>query len=227
MAEYAISIKDTGIGMSPEYLPHVFESFTRERTSTVDKIQGTGLGMAISDRIIKAMGGTITVRSELKKGTEFIVTLLLQYAETESDNADKPSERTAEQLMFDGVRVLLVEDNDINAQIAAFILKEHGFLVDRCENGEKAVNTLKEKGADYYRLVLMDIQMPVMDGYEAARAIRALTNADYSALPIIAMTANTFDDDKKQAYDAGMNAHLAKPLDIDAVLKTLDKILNQ
>ena len=226
VSEYSISIRDTGIGMSKEYLPHVFESFTRERTSTVDKIQGTGLGMAISSRIVELMGGEITVSSEPGKGTEFVVSLPLTYCE--NGRADSVKEEVHEQseVSFDGVKLLLVEDNDINAQIAGFVLKEHGFEVDRCENGRFAVDRLAEKGPEFYRIVLMDIQMPIMNGYEASRAIRAL-GAEYSGLPIIAMTANTFEDDRKNAFDSGMNDFVTKPFEVEDLLRTLSKYISQ
>ncbi|MBQ9328987.1 MAG: response regulator [Solobacterium sp.] len=223
-SSYSFRIKDTGIGMSKSYLPHVFESFTRERSSTVDKIQGTGLGMAISSRIVDLMGGTITVDSELDKGTEFTVTLPIEYTDHEDNRNTSHQDDAIRELSFEGKKLLLVEDNDINAEIAKFILDEHGFAIDRAENGQAAVNRLKEVGPAWYDLVLMDIQMPVMNGYEATRAIRAMDG--FQSLPIIAMTANTFEDDKKEARAAGMNAHVAKPFEVETLLKTLGEYLS-
>ena len=214
---YRFIIRDTGIGISEEYLPHIFESFTREEKTTVSRIQGTGLGLAITARVVELMGGTISVRSTLGEGSEFTVELELDSLENEEiteETGDAPADLT-------GHRVLLVEDNDINAEIAAMILSQYGIAADRAENGQIGVEQVRRHEPGYYDAVLMDIQMPVMNGYEATKAIRTLPGASVQSLPIIAMSANAYDEDVRNCLEAGMNAHIAKPFNPDNLLKLL------
>ena len=214
---YRFIIRDTGIGISEEYLPHIFESFTREEKTTVSRIQGTGLGLAITARVVELMGGTISVRSTLGEGSEFTVELELDSLENEEiteETGDAPADLT-------GHRVLLVEDNDINAEIAAMILSQYGIAADRAENGQIGVEQVRRHEPGYYDAVLMDIQMPVMNGYEATKAIRTLPGASVQSLPLIAMSANAYDEDVRNCLEAGMNAHIAKPFNPDNLLKLL------
>lgn len=226
---YILRVKDNGIGMSEEFAERVFDAFERERTSTVSGIQGTGLGMAITKNIIDMMGGDISVDTSPGKGTEFIIHLSFTYGVednlTDEDRGENEA-RQSEALDFSKMRVLLVEDMPINREIAVFILKGKGFTVETAENGEEALSKVKESEAGYYDMVLMDIQMPVMDGYEASRAIRALEDKKLAEIPIIAMTANAFSEDVQKAHDAGMDGHIAKPIDVEAMLKTITAVMN-
>ena len=222
-ASYDFVVKDTGIGMNPDFVSHVFEPFSREQSSTVSGIQGTGLGMAITKNLVDMMGGTISVESEQGSGTTFTVSLTLRVAESAAGG--ESAEETPLQ-DFSGRRLLLVEDNALNQEIAVEILSETGFIVDVADNGKAAVERMEAAAQDAYDLILMDIQMPVMDGYEATRRIRALSDPIKSTIPILAMTANAFDEDKKLAYDAGMNGHIAKPINVPLMLRTLAEILN-
>ena len=215
---YRFIVRDTGIGISEEYLPHIFESFTREEKTTVNRIQGTGLGLAITAKVVELMGGTISVKSTLGEGSEFTVELELEALEIENEEKDTHNE-IADLV---GYRVLLVEDNDINAEIAEMILSQYGIEVDLAGNGQIGLERVQQHESGYYAAVLMDIQMPVMNGYEATKAIRALEQDYYKTLPIIAMSANAYDDDVKACLAAGMNAHIAKPYNPDELLKTLD-----
>ena len=219
--KYEFRIKDTGIGMSQEFAERLFVPFERERTSTVSKIQGTGLGLAITKRIVDMMGGTIAVQTEKGKGTEFTITVAFPLAEPE----EEVGSGEAEEVSFEGLRALLVEDNEINIEIAQMILEEAGFLIETAENGEVAVEMTARSEPGYYDVILMDIQMPVMDGYEAAKAIRALPDARLAGIPIIAMTANAFQEDIRKAVEVGMNGHIAKPLDIPSMNATLRNVL--
>ena len=225
LTTFAFHIKDTGIGMSTDFASTIFDPFTREKTSTVSGIQGTGLGMAITKSIVDMMGGTITVSSEVGRGTEFVVTIPCRLSRTMEKNAPEaaPAE---EKLDFAGRRILLAEDNEMNRMIAEAILTEQGFALDLAPNGEQAVAMVSEAPAGTYDVILMDIQMPVMDGYEAARQIRALADPQKAKIPIVAVTANAFEEDRKLALSAGMNGHLAKPYDIPAMLETLGRLLN-
>ena len=219
MNRYRFIVRDTGIGISEEYLPHLFESFTREEKTTVNRVQGTGLGLAITAKVVELMGGTITVKSTLGEGSEFTVEL-----ELESLDEDDAAETVADiDVDLAEHRVLLVEDNAINAEIAAMILEEHGMLVDQANNGKVGLDRVQEMGVGYYDVVLMDIQMPVMDGYEATRAIRELDGDYYKSLAIIAMSANAYDEDVQACLAAGMNAHIAKPFNPDDLLKLMHK----
>ena len=214
---YRFIVRDTGIGISEEYLPHVFESFTREEKTTVNRVQGTGLGLAITARVVELMGGRISVKSKADEGSEFTVELELESLEKEAGTGESGSEG----IDISGCRVLLVEDNDINAEIADMILSQHGIEVERAENGRTGLEKVQDRPKGYYDAVLMDIQMPVMNGFEATRAIRALEGEYYKALPIIAMSANAYDEDVKDCIEAGMNAHIAKPFNPEDLLMHL------
>ena len=220
-ADFEFHIKDNGIGMSEEFQKHIFEQFARERTSTVSKIQGTGLGMAITKSLVDMMGGRITVKSEQGKGSEFTISLRFPIGEAKTEQTPPAAKAPA----FTGKNLLVVEDNELNLEIASTLLKEAGFEVDTAENGKIAVEKVEAASADRYDLILMDIQMPEMDGYEATRRIRALPDAKKAALPIVAMTANAFEDDRKNALRAGMNGHIAKPLDIQKLFQVLSELL--
>ena len=220
-ADFEFHIKDNGIGMSEEFQKHIFEQFARERTSTVSKIQGTGLGMAITKSLVDMMGGRITVKSEQGKGSEFTISLRFPIGEAKTEQTLPAAKASA----FTGKKLLVVEDNELNLEIASTLLKEAGFEVDTAENGKIAVEKVEAASADRYDLILTDIQMPEMDGYEATRRIRALPDAKKAALPIVAMTANAFEDDRKNALHAGMNGHIAKPLDIQKLFQVLSELL--
>ena len=220
-ADFEFHIKDNGIGMSEEFQKHIFEQFARERTSTVSKIQGTGLGMAITKSLVDMMGGRITVKSEQGKGSEFTISLRFPIGEAKTEQTPPAAKASASA----GKKLLVVEDNELNLEIASTLLKEAGFAVDTAENGKIAVEKVEAASADRYDLILMDIQMPEMDGYEATRRIRALPDTKKAALPIVAMTANAFEDDRKNALRAGMNGHIAKPLDIQKLFQVFSELL--
>lgn len=222
-ARIQTTVKDTGIGMSEEFLEHIFEDFTRAQTSTESGQFGTGLGMAIVKKIVDLMGGTIDVQSRQGIGTTFTVTLEHKIAEIAAENREVV--KSTEDYSFRGKRILLVEDNDLNAEIAQTILAGTGMTVDRACDGIQCVDVLKGSEPGYYDMVLMDIQMPNMDGYEATRIIRQFEDKRLSEIPIIAMTANAFAEDRKQAFDAGMNGHIAKPINAEDLKTTLAGIL--
>lgn len=219
---HEIVVEDNGIGISKEFLPHVFDTFSREKTETENKVAGTGLGLGIVKRLVELMGGTISIESEHGKGTR--VTVLLPHR-----LADKPSETAAHAEInissFAGKRVLLAEDNELNAEIAAELLKEAGFVVERAEDGIVCIEMLTKHEAGYYNVILMDVQMPNMDGLNATREIRRLPDKNLASVPIIAMTANAFDEDRKNCLDAGMNGFIAKPIEIPRLMKTLSEVL--
>ena len=225
---YELRVRDNGIGMSREFADRMFNAFEREHTSTVSKVEGTGLGLAITKRIVDLMGGTIEVITSPGSGTEMIIRLKLQLAK-ESDVAMDPApeegQGEAAATDFTGVRLLLVEDNDINREIAGMILTQAGCEVETAENGQVAVDMVSAAGPGYYDAILMDIQMPVMDGYEATRAIRAMDDGAKARIPILAMTANAFKEDELAAEAAGMQAHIAKPLDVGKMMSTLAGVL--
>lgn len=225
-ASFEFRVKDTGIGMSPEFVKHVFEPFERERTSTVSKTRGTGLGMPIAKRIIDIMGGTIEVDTAQDKGTEYTVRVNLKLQERENV-LEEPAQKDVEEegQGFQGKRILLVEDNELNREIAMEILKEYGLEVEEAEDGTAAVQMMENSQPGYYDLILMDIQMPLMNGYEAAKAIRKMENKGLADIPIIALTANVSDEDKQEAIASGMNGHAAKPIDVCKLLTTLEKFL--
>ncbi len=217
---YEFRVRDNGIGMSEEFVSRVFEPFERERTSTVSGIQGTGLGMSITKNIVDMMQGTITVDSEKNIGTEFVVRLPMR-----KTSAGKRPGRRVLQKDVEGRRILLVEDNKLNREIASELLTEAGLYIEEAEDGSIAVDMLLAKEAGYYDLVLMDVQMPVMDGYEATKVIRALPDQELAQIPIVAMTANAFSEDRYMAIEAGMNAHVAKPIHVRELFETLQGIL--
>lgn len=217
------TISDTGIGMSEEYLPHLFEEFTREQTVTESKISGTGLGMPIVKKLVNLMGGTITVNSKQGEGTTFVITIYHKKATKEEFEKVPSSDNILGR--FAGKRILLAEDNDLNAEIVCEILKECGFEIERAEDGVACVRMISEAPAEYYDLILMDIQMPNMNGYQATEAIRGLEDAKKAGIPIIALTANAYEEDRRNALRAGMNGHLGKPIVIDKMMETLAKIL--
>ncbi len=216
-------VRDNGIGMSEKFKDKLFEPFSREKNSTMSGIQGTGLGMSITKNIIDMMGGEISVKSEENKGTEFTVTLAFR---SSSEETECPEESDSAEFTLEGKRVLLAEDNELNREIATELLSDAGLVVECAENGAVAVEMLTEAGEGYYDAVLMDIQMPVMDGHEAARRIRKLEGG-LSSIPIIAMTANAFDDDKRAAFEAGMDAHVGKPFDLKVLLDTLEEVMRK
>jgi signal transduction histidine kinase/ActR/RegA family two-component response regulator len=222
-AVYQTTISDTGIGMDAEFVPRIFEEFSRENNSTENKIEGTGLGMAIVKRLVELMDGTIEVTSEKGRGSSFVVTIPHRIAD-KSDLIDHSAVKPDEQL-FVGKRILLAEDNDLNAEIAYEILTEAGFDVERAENGQMCIDMLLEADAGYYDVILMDIQMPVMNGFEATKHIRGLSDPIKAQTPIIAMTANAFEEDRREAYHCGMNDHLAKPVNVHELMKTLTGVL--
>ena len=219
MIRYRFIIRDTGLGISEEYLPHIFDSFTREQRTTINRVQGTGLGLAITAKVVELMGGTINVKSKLGEGSEFTV-------ELELESLDEPEETVSadQDSGFDdlsGKRILVVEDNDINAEIVCMVLQQYGILTDRADNGQTGTDILRNSEAGTYDAVLMDIQMPVMNGFEATEAIRSFD----SRVPVIAMSANAYEKDVQACLDAGMNAHIAKPFQPEQLLKMLRKYL--
>ena len=221
-------IADNGMGMSKEYLPTLFDAFSRERNTTVGKISGTGLGMAIVKKLVDMQGGTIEVESELGKGSRFIVTFehpIADEAYYKQEEQEAKSAQGAE--LIKGKRILLAEDNDLNAEIALFILRNMGLEVERVEDGAQCVSTLEQQPAGTYDLIFMDVQMPKMDGYEATQAIRALDDKEKAAIPIVAMTANAFAEDRERALAAGMNGHIAKPIDVKKLEQALVKLLGE
>ncbi len=225
-ATYEIRVKDTGIGMTQEFLAHIFEPFEREHTSTVSQTQGIGLGLSITKNLIDLMGGTIQVFSEPDKGTEFVLQFTFKLQEQKQAQPEQqPSIEAASENEFSGKRLLLVEDNELNMEIAQELLREVGFSVETAQNGQIAVEMVRNSTAGYYDAILMDIQMPVMNGYQASREIRSLENKDLAEIPIIALTANAFDQDKKEALSSGMNAHIAKPIDVRVLYEILRDIL--
>ena len=222
-AQFCMTVSDTGIGISPEFLPNIFGAFERERTSTVAGIQGTGLGLSIVKELVEMMNGTVTVESTVGKGSTFILHLAFPIAEPQalipSNAAKKATPGSA------GKRLLLVEDNELNREIALEILTEAGYQVETANDGNVAVDMVSQSKPGYYNLILMDIQMPTMDGYRATRLIRALPDPALANIPIAAMTANAFDEDKQRAREAGMNAHVAKPLNIQQLMETITALL--
>ena len=213
---------DTGIGMSEEFLPSLFEPFTRERNTTVGKVAGTGLGMPIIKKYIDMMGGTIEAESKLGEGSKF--TVILEYRIADKSYYEQDTEKSSDMDETDrisGKHILLAEDNDLNAEIAEFILEDMGLIVDRVEDGVQCVARIEQKPAGTYDLILMDIQMPNMDGYKATEVIRGLSDKSKANIPIIAMTANAFEEDRKKALAKGMNGHIAKPVDIEKMRETL------
>ena len=221
---YKIVVEDTGIGMSEDYLPHIFEEFSREHTSTESKVVGTGLGLPIVKALIDLMGGTIEIESEVGKGTKTTVMIPFEIATQEQILEEQQKEKEFVPEDIKGKRILVAEDNELNAEITLTVLKEKGLLVERAANGKECVEMLKEKPADYYDMILMDIQMPEMDGYQATEMIRNLGDSR-AAVPIVAMTANAFEEDRQKALDAGMNAHVSKPVDMNVLFRVMAKFI--
>lgn len=221
-------IKDIGIGMSKEYLPTLFEPFSREQNTTIGRIGGTGLGMPIVKKMVDLMGGSIEVASELGKGTVFTFTLMHKIADRKFYSQKTEAAETSEMgKNLSGKHVLLAEDNDLNAEIAVTVLEETGIVIERVEDGIQCVNRVVQMSPGTYDLILMDIQMPNMDGYKATRCIRRLDDKKKAEIPIIAMTANAFAEDRKKAFDAGMNGHIAKPIDIEKLGAVILSVLNK
>ena len=223
-ATYELSVSDNGIGMSPEFAEHIFDAFERERSRTVSSIQGTGLGMAITKNLVELMGGRILVETAQDQGTTFTISLTFPISSKEEVHAPVDSSAD-EKIDFSNFRILLTEDNPINSEIATMILTQEGFMVETAENGRIAVDMIEKADAGYYNAVLMDVQMPVMNGFDATRAIRAM-GGERSRVPIIALTANTFEDDRREAQEAGMNAHISKPFNPDELIATLTECIN-
>ncbi|WP_243005681.1 ATP-binding protein [Blautia sp. OF03-15BH] len=220
-------VSDTGIGMSEDYQTKIFEAFTREQNTTKSKIAGTGLGMSIVKRYVELLGGTIEVESESGKGSTFTVTLKHRIAD-ESYYVKKHAEESGTgREILEGRKILLAEDNDLNAEIAEAILERAGMKTERVEDGIQCVDRIERMPAGTYHMILMDIQMPKMDGYKATRVIRNLPDQDKACIPIIAMTANAFEEDKREAIASGMNAHIAKPIQVEQLLSTLAEIIRQ
>ena len=221
------SCEDTGIGISEEYLPHIYEEFSREHTSTENKVPGTGLGLPIIKSMIELMGGSIQVESRQGIGTKFTVDLSFDMASKEEVYGSRNVIKTSAIHTIKGKRILIAEDNELNAEIAKTVLEDVGALVTRVEDGQQAVELFKEKPAGTFDAILMDLMMPVMDGYTATREIRSLERSDSKTIPIIAMTANAFQEDAEKCIAVGMNAHLAKPLDIEKVMITICRLVKE
>jgi len=224
-ASYDLFVKDNGIGMNSAFVEHLFTPFERERTSTVSRIKGTGLGLSITKSIVSLMRGSIDVHTEEGNGTEFLVHLTFRLCGNQ--NEDIKEDTNAAIYDFTGTKILLVEDIAINREIAGAILMRLGMAVETAENGLQAVEKLKQSAAGEYQAVLMDIQMPVMDGYEAARAIRALDDPVVKRIPILALTANAFAEDRQKAFEAGMNGHVSKPINPDDLADSLACVLGE
>ena len=222
MASFRFLVEDTGIGMSEAFQKTVFDSFERERSHDTLHIEGTGLGLAITKSIVDLLGGSIELKSELGIGSEFVVELTFRVAEEEQEVTETV---IVERKDFSGKRILLAEDNELNREIAVMLLTSVGFEVECAEDGAQAVDMLKNADAGHYDAILMDIQMPYMNGYKATSIIRNSMREGFKEIPIVAMTANAFEEDKKRALESGMNGHIAKPIDIDVLLETLGNLL--
>ena len=219
-----ITVADNGIGMSQEFQKHIFEPFERERTSTVSKVEGSGIGMGIVKKLVGLMGGTVEVESKIGVGSTFTVTIPCRIASQEEAQAKRET-NPSDKKSLSGTRILLTEDNDLNAEIATELLQEEGCTVDRAKDGVECVDLLEKAANGTYRVILMDVQMPVMNGYDAARKIRRMDDPQKAGIPIIAMTANAFSEDKQAALDAGMNDHIAKPINMNVLVPTIRKYL--
>ena len=219
-----ITVADNGIGMSQEFQKHIFEPFERERTSTVSKVEGSGIGMGIVKKLVGLMGGTVEVESKIGVGSTFTVTIPCRIASQEETQAKRDT-TSSDQKSLSGTKILLAEDNDLNAEIAVELLQEEGCTVDRAKDGVECVDMLEKAANGTYQLILMDIQMPVMNGYDAAKKIRRMDDLPKADIPIIAMTANAFSEDKQAALDAGMNDHVSKPINMNVLVPTIQKYL--
>ena len=225
MAQYCFICEDTGIGMSEEYLPHIFEEFSREHTTTENKVAGTGLGLPIVKSMIELMGGSIQVESTQGVGTKFTVDISFDMASESDVYRDQISEQPDVLEKLEGKRILLAEDNDLNAEIAIELLAEQKIIADRAMDGADCLDKLEKAVPGYYDMILMDIQMPVMDGYNAAARIRRMKDEKKASIPIIAMTANAFAEDRQKAISMGMNDHVAKPIDMNVLLPVIAKYI--
>ena len=219
-----VTVADNGIGMSQEFQKHIFEPFERERTSTVSKVEGSGIGMGIVKKLVGLMGGTVEVESKIGVGSTFTVTIPCRIA-SEDEIQAKREINPSDQKCLCGTRILLTEDNDLNAEIATELLQEEGCTVDRAKDGVECVDMLEKAANGTYQLILMDVQMPVMNGYDATKKIRRMDDPQKANIPIVAMTANAFSEDKQVALDAGMNDHIAKPINMSVLVPTLRKDL--
>ena len=219
-----VTVADNGIGMSQEFQKHIFEPFERERTSTISKVEGSGIGMGIVKKLVGLMGGTVEVESRIGVGSTFTVTIPCRIASEDEIQAKRETGPSDQKSLF-GVKILLAEDNDLNAEIAVELLQEEGCTVDRAKDGVECVDMLEKAANGTYQLILMDIQMPVMNGYDAAKKIRRMDDPQKADIPIIAMTANAFSEDKQAALDAGMNDHIAKPINMNVLVPTIQKYL--
>ena len=219
-----ITVADNGIGMSQEFQKHIFEPFERERTSTVSKVEGSGIGMGIVKKLVGLMGGTVEVESKIGVGSTFTVTIPCRIASQEETQA-KREISSSDKKSLCGIKILLTEDNDLNAEIATELLQEEGCTVDRAKDGVECVDMLEKAANGTYQVILMDIQMPVMNGYDAAKKIRRMEDSPKADIPIIAMTANAFSEDRQAALDAGMNDHVAKPINMNVLVPTIRKYL--
>ena len=224
---YIFSCEDTGIGMSEEYLPHIYEEFSREHSTAENKVSGTGLGLPIIKSMIELMGGSIQVESRQGIGTKFTIDLSFDIALKEEVYGSEDTIESSAIHTIKGKRILLVEDNELNAEIAKEILTSAGMMVDWVEDGSACLNRLRQVEVGYYQVILMDIQMPKMNGYEATKRIRELPVSGMAHIPIIAMTANAFSDDQKRALDVGMNGFITKPIDVDRMLRTIQQTLQR
>ena len=222
---YQTVIEDTGIGMSAEFLPHIFEDFSRAHSSTESKVSGTGLGTAIVKKLVDLMQGTIDIESALGKGTKVTLTMKHQIVDQRDTQQTNRHVKESRKKDFAGKRILIAEDNDLNAEIAVTILEEAGFLTERAEDGIICVDMVEKAEAGYYDLILMDIQMPNMDGYKATQVIRRLPDQEKANIPIVAMTANAFEEDRKNAFAVGMNGHIAKPVYVEELFSLLSEIM--
>ena len=223
LSDFTFVVKDNGIGISKEFLPYIFNSFSRERNATISGVSGTGLGMTITKRLVDAMGGKIEVESQQNMGTTVTVSITF----SRLVGLEEKREEIIPDAFLKDIRVLLVEDNEINGEIASEMLRELKVNVDLVSNGKECIDALLEKDAGYYDLVLMDIQMPVMDGYEATRIIRRFSDKDKRLIPVIAMTANAFEEDKQKAFQSGMNGHLAKPVEMRHLIQALKSAIGK
>ena len=222
--DMVVTVADNGIGMSQEFQKHIFEPFERERTSTVSKVEGCGIGMGIVKKLVELMGGTVAVESKIGVGSTFTVTIPCRIA-SEDETQAKRETNPSDQKCLCGTRILLTEDNDLNAEIAVELLREEGCTVDRAKDGVECVDMLEKAANGTYQMILMDIQMPVMNGYDAAKKIRRMDDPQKAGIPIIAMTANAFSEDKQAALDVGMNDHIAKPINMNILVPTIQKYL--
>ncbi len=219
-----LTISDNGIGMSQEFQEHIFEAFSRERSTTASGIEGTGLGMGIVKKLVDLMHGSVSIKSRLGEGSTVTVTLPCRIAKEEDTSAKRALINFDESALV-GKRILLAEDNDLNAEIAIELLSEEGLLIERADDGVSCIEMLEKADADYYDLILMDIQMPILNGYETAIKIRRMNNPLKASIPIIAMTANAFSEDRKKALESGMNDHVAKPIDMNILLPVIQKYI--